>query len=391
MATDVFFDERTERSAKKTSIVAKYFQPWSQLVAKPAQDRGQPLQYLDLCAGPGHYEDGAPSTPILILSRAIADSKLRDILLTRFNDKDTRHSQRLAAAIRALPGIDLLRYAPRVDNYRVDDELTQGLERALSVKHLVPTLSFLDPFGYSALSLRLIHLLTRDWGCDCIFFFNYNRIRAAIRNPTVAARMDALFGPERAHDLRQQTVGLSPRESEGVILGALAEALEVGGRMTCRYTFKNDAGTRTSHHIVLVTKAARGIQIMKQIMAKEGTWTSDGVPTFEHNPARERQKSQPAQLGLFSEPPPVHPLDQLREGLATRFAGRTLSVRQVCDEYDRVDSRFLTPQYKDVLLSLESAGGVSMDPPAKRRHTRLGKPTLADGVRVTFPKAAHHE
>ena len=130
---------------------------------------------------------------------------------------------------------------------------------------------------------------------------------------------------------------------------------------------------------------------MKQIMARESAWTSDGVPTFEHNPARARQKLQPAQLGLFSEPPSIRPLDQLRQGLVTRFAGRTLSVRQVCDEYDRVDSRFLTTHYKDALLSLESAERVSMDPPVECRRTRLGKPTLADGVRVTFPRATDRE
>jgi three-Cys-motif partner protein len=391
VATDVFFDEQTERSAKKTSIVAKYFQPWSQLVSKPAQDRSQPLQYLDLCAGPGHYDDGSPSTPILILSRAIADPKLRDILVTHFNDKDKQHSQKLAAAVRALPGVEDLRHTPRVENYRVDDQLTQALQQEMSGKKLVATLSFLDPFGYGALSLQLIHLLTRDWGCDCVFFFNYNRIRAAINNRTVAARMDALFGRERAHALRQRIIGLGPREAEQVILHALAEAVEEGGRMTCRYTFKNDAGTRTWHHIVLVTKAPRGIQIMKQIMAKEGAWTSDGVPTFEHNPARERQQLQPAQLGLFPEPPSIRPLDQLRQGLLTCFAGRTLSVRQVCDEYDRVDSRFITPHYKDALLSLEATGAVSMDPPADRRRTRLGKPTLADGVRIRFPRATDRE
>src|SRR4051812_32160958 len=112
MATEVFFDEQTERSAKKTAIVAKYFQPWSTLVIKPAQLRGEPLQYLDLCAGPGHYDDGSSSTPILILTRAIADPKLRDVLMTHFTDKNKQHSQKLAEAIGALPGVESLRHAP---------------------------------------------------------------------------------------------------------------------------------------------------------------------------------------------------------------------------------------------------------------------------------------
>jgi len=39
------------------------------------------------------------------------------------------------------------------------------------------------------------------WGCDCVFFFNYNRINAGINNPGVKKHMDALFGEERADAL----------------------------------------------------------------------------------------------------------------------------------------------------------------------------------------------
>src|SRR5207248_10024637 len=38
------------------------------------------------------------------------------------------------------------------------------------------TFLFVDPFGYKGLSLQLVNSVIKDWGCDCVFFFNYNRI-----------------------------------------------------------------------------------------------------------------------------------------------------------------------------------------------------------------------
>ena len=384
MATEAFFDEQTERSAKKTAIVAEYFQPWTTLVCGAARKRGQALQYFDLCAGPGQFEDGSPSTPILILQKAVEIPKLHGVLKTRFNDENRQHSRKLEAAIRAIQGIQHLHHEPLVDNYRVDEKYTNFLEQQLSGQRLVPTLSFIDPFGYSALSLRLIHLLTRDWGCDCIFFFNYNRVNPALTNPTVDARMDALFGRKRADELRQRVAGKLSVEREVMILQGLKAAIEVDDRRMCRFTFKNDSGARTSHHLVLVTKSDKGITIMKQIMAKQSSWTPHGLPSFEHNPARQRQERQPRQLGIFHEPP-LDPLVELCHALATYFAGRTLSVEQVYEEYDRVDERFLPSHCKDALLELEDAGAIKTDPPAARRQVRLGKVTLAKHVRVSFP------
>jgi hypothetical protein len=42
------------------------------------------IAYLDLFAGPGRYQDGKKSTPLLILQQAIADPEMRQMLLTLF-------------------------------------------------------------------------------------------------------------------------------------------------------------------------------------------------------------------------------------------------------------------------------------------------------------------
>ena len=90
---------------------------------------------------------------------------------------------------------------------------------------LVPTFFFVDPFGYKGLSLRLVNSVLKNWGCDCVFFFNYNRINMGLGNEAVEQHMNVLFGEKRANKLRQKLATLPSHEREAAIVEALTEAL----------------------------------------------------------------------------------------------------------------------------------------------------------------------
>jgi three-Cys-motif partner protein len=68
-----FFDQSRDQSKVKATIVAKYFDAWAHVIVavqKRYPDKEQRLAYVDLFAGPGRYEDGTKSTPLLILEKA---------------------------------------------------------------------------------------------------------------------------------------------------------------------------------------------------------------------------------------------------------------------------------------------------------------------------------
>lgn len=364
-----FFDQSTDQSRVKAAIVANYFWAWAKViisVAKKSRDRR--IAYIDLFAGPGRYTDGTLSTPLRILESAIGDPDMREMLVTVFNDRNSDHSRTLETAIASLPGIDTLRHKPRVNNYEVGDEIVKQFEQM----SLIPTLFFVDPWGYKGLSLRLINSVLKDWGCDCIFFFNYNRINMGLPNEAVDEHMDCLFGKERADKLRASLRGLSPDERETAIIEELAEALqELGGKYVLPFCFHNDEGTRTSHYLIFVSKHVRGYEIMKQVMAKQSSKADQQVPSFSYCPADRRYKL------LFEL---TRPLDDLEEMLLNEFAGRTMTMRQIFDSH-QVGRPFLAKNYKAVLAKLEQAGRISADPPAAKRRAN----TFADSVRVTFP------
>ena len=161
--------------------------------------------------------------------------------------------------------------------------------------------------------------MTRNWGCDCIFFFSYSSINRALSTSIFTLRMEAIFGPERAAALEAQmqsikgSRGDNPALREEIILDALTAALEELNRgQTYVRTFRFKKGKRTSHMLVFVTKSPKGYRVMNEIMAKEGYRDGKGIPTFTHfdNP--------PSPTQLF------HPeFDNLKKDLRERYAGKT--------------------------------------------------------------------
>lgn len=280
-----FFEEQKEQSEIKAAIVTNYFWAWAKVIKPWAQRASNRLAYIDLFAGPGRYKDGASSTPLLILEKAIADPVMSKMLVTLFNDKDEDHARSLEAAINALPGIGSLTHKPQVNNQEVGEEIVKMLEQT----SLVPTLCFVDPWGYKGLSLRLINSVLKDWACECVFFFNYNRINMGLTNPYVVEHMNALFGAERADALRVKLSGMSSADRELTIVEELAEALKaMGGKYVLPFAFRNDKGTRTTHHLIFVSKHVLGYTIMKSIMAGESSSSSQGVASFRYSPADAR-------------------------------------------------------------------------------------------------------
>ena len=362
--TQRFFDEREDQSEVKARIVSKYFYVWAKIIAPRSRD--QKIGYIDLFAGPGRYKDGSASTPLMVLQQAIADSLLRSSLVTWFNDEKPEHVRNLESEIAKLPGIETLKYPPVVRSGNVGNSIAANLQ---SVR-LVPTFSFIDPFGYKGLSLGLVQGAIKDWGSDCVFFFNYNRINAGISNPIVDVHIDALFGAERAARLRMEIEGLTPNRREGVVLENLAHALrQLGANFVLPFRFRNANGTRSTHHLVFVSKHVKGYEIMKEIMAKESSTYDQGVPSLEYSPADARTPL------LFSL---QRSLEKLSDELLTRYAGKTLKMIEIYNDH-QVDTPFIKKNYKDALLELEAKHQIGVAP----NKRRVG--TFGDDVSVCFP------
>jgi three-Cys-motif partner protein len=365
-----FFGEMTEASEIKSEIVSKYFVAWSRVM------KGVPtvhkLGYIDLFAGAGRYKDKTPSTPLKVLEHIIGDKDLREMFVTIFNDKDSKIAETLSEEINELPGIDTLKHAPTVLNSEVNEDLVKHFTE----NKLIPNFAFIDPFGYKGLSLQLINGLTKDWGSDCVFFFNYNRISTGITNIKIEQHIDALFGAKRAAELKKEIGKFKGDEKATFIVNALSESLQENGSNYV-LPFQFNKGKRISHYLVFVTKHKLGYKIMKEIMWRASSDYDDGVGNFAFIPVENEQMQM-----LFSY---NRPLDSLGDDLLRRFAGKTLTVLQIFERHN-VGTPFIMANYKEALRRLEDDRAILVEPPADKRPQRKGERTFADKVQVTFPE-----
>ena len=320
-------------------------------------------------AGPGRYKDGQISTPLRVLEQAIENPDIRERLVAIFNDKDEEFIRTLDNEIKNFSNINQLKYTPAVHNEEVGDRIVKMFEEM----NLIPTLFFVDPWGYKGLSLRLINSVLKDWGCDCIFFFNYNRINLGLNNSKVKEHMDALFGEDPADKLRIKLNGISPQDRELTIIEELGESLQdMGGKYVLPFRFKDERGTRTSHHPIFVSKNVVGYKIMKDIMAKESSERLQGVPSFEYNPA---SRQYPLLFELS------RPLDDLGDMLLSKYAGCQLAMEEIYEGHN-IGTPYVSKNYKDILKKLELERKIRCEPPASKRR----KNTFADKTLVIFPK-----
>ena len=84
MKESQFFEAQTMSSRIKASIVSEYFPKYCKIII--SRHHPKQLRYIDLFAGPGRYEDGNASTPILVAQNCFKDEYLRNNVRFIFND-----------------------------------------------------------------------------------------------------------------------------------------------------------------------------------------------------------------------------------------------------------------------------------------------------------------
>ena len=165
-----------------------------------------------------------------------------------------------------------------------------------------------------------------------------------------------------------------------LIIQAMCDALRNNGsNFVLPFRFKNEQGTRTSHHLIFLSKSFRGYEIMKDIMHKESSDSIDGVASFQYNP-RDRIYKQGSLLDMLSRP-----LDELRGMLMMEFAGREIGFKELYERHS-VNKPYIKKNYKETLIGLYENGEIT----AKNKKTGKSprKNTFSDEMIITFGGAS---
>ena len=167
-----------------------------------------------------------------------------------------------------------------------------------------------------------------------------------------------------------------PEERELTILEHLCQELDRGPekKHVLPFTFKDKKGTKTSHHLIFVSKHPLVYGIMKDIMAKQSSSENQGVPSFMFIPATERQQF----LFEFNRP-----LSDLEDMLVKYFSGRRLPMINVYYEH-HIGRSYLKKNYKQALINLAKEGRIK-EPTGQLRKKVKGKETFGDKKMAIFP------
>ena len=172
MKNEEFFKTQTASSFIKANIVAEYFPQYCRIISKSPQEQ---IVYMDLFSGPGLYEDGKHSTPLLIAKTCANDSILKSKVLLAFNDK--HYSEQLKQNFTNLFPDGTFYFTPRFGNLTVgeDDAIYKYLTKPTSKRNAKPTLLFFDPWGYKGIDTLALAKFLKNWGNEIFLFINIKR------------------------------------------------------------------------------------------------------------------------------------------------------------------------------------------------------------------------
>lgn len=371
MSTKKFFGEQTTPSRVKSEIVTEYFVAWACIMMqnhKKYETKMPYVGYIDLLCGPGTYKDGSKSTPIKILEKIIANPTFINSAFCHFNDRDKNIIAELKNNIDKIPEIEILSNKIAITCEEISENAIVGLGEKISF----PILFFIDPWGYKVLSMQFVKNTIIKFGWDCIFFFNYNRINAAINNDKVKKRIEEIFGEKEFEQLKSSISqkNIPPKQREDIIINSYKKSLlkNTKANFFLLFRYKNKS-ERTTHFIVFITKKFRGYEVMKEIMAKKSSSIHDGVASFEYNEAEKD--------GGYINELRIPLIDDLMEDLLQKYRGIKKTMLKIFEEHS-VGTPFISKNYKAALYRLHESGKITVDKKPRKRDT------MSDDTMVTF-------
>jgi len=352
---DNFFYKQTASSRIKASIVAEYFPRYCNIINKIPQKE---IRYLDLFSGPGMYDDGNFSTPLLIAKACAEDPKLTQIVHLFFNDN--KYSDQLKSNFDKHFPSGTFSFTPRFANKTVgeSEQIYKYLTRESTLtKNPYPTLLFFDPWGYKGIDTLALAKFLEHWGNEIFLFVNIKRIHAAIENDKFDELMQLLFPSTISRirrDRRYEAVSVYDRLN--LIMSNLAMEFKSAVKdklYHCAFKFQEEDSNATSHYIIHFTKHPKGFELVKQIYYDfdniGANLERDNTYTFDAKMMDSKQNS----LFVFGD----LNIASLSKKLEIEYKGKTLTAKQLFDEHN-VQTKFCGSHYAKTLRDMVEKGKV---------------------------------
>lgn len=360
-----YWDAPEAHTKLKMEIASKYFGAWASIMLRA--NKGKSLVYLDLFSGRGKFKNEELATPALILDEVHKNAPLQSVLQLHFYEKEKEDFEVLEEVILNHPVYRKLQFKPKLNNVEINEDLIGRLP----LRH--STFCFVDPFGHRGVSLNLISTVTRQWGCDCLFYLSTYSIRRNLKKEIERTYITSLFGKDGLAHLVKQKERLTGAAFDREVIKCLRDKLSAINKYYFReFRIEFQGNQQSNYYLVFVTKHELGFQRMMSIMEKVSDKDAQEYPFYRFRNWRARETT--SDLGI----------SEIRDSIVARFRnefiGLTITVEKLLAQC-RVKGYAYSDKYlKSSLRYMESMGAISVDPSAEQRRVN----TLADSCVVTF-------
>ena len=354
-----FFEKQTLSSKVKASIVSEYFPKYCSIIVR--KHVPEKIGYLDLFSGPGMYEDGNPSTPILIARNCLKDEDLKNRVWMVFNDKC--YSEQLKENFNKEFPEGTFKYKPHFghstvgESQEINDFIVKNTCKGRFNEQ--PSVLFIDPWGYKGIETNVLSQFLSYWGNELFIFINSKRINPALENDKFEEPMRCLF--PNSYDKVKVEIRNKRTVSERLqfIIDNLGKEYEALLKSRVYYTafkFQEEDIETTSHFILHLSKNKRGFDLVKQIyndFANVGT-IFDGVNTYTFDV---KKITNPVEE-LFDTN--SENIDALKNILLEEYKGRTITSYDLFEEHQQ-NCLYSRSHYVKALRRLVEEGAVESE------------------------------
>lgn len=354
MSENTFFNNQTISSRVKAGIVSEYFPSYSKIITKKFTPKF--VRFIDLFSGPGKYEDGNESTPLLIARKCYSDPALKN--LVRFIFNDNLYSAKLEENFQKIFPEGSFKYKPHFgkgtvgNNVDIDNFLKKSTHE--KERNQAPSVLFIDPFGYKGIKTEVLAKFLENWGNEAFIFLNTKRIQPAFENEKFEGIMRDLFpiSFEKVRTDRRFQTTVSERLA--FVVNSLADEFGLllkGKVFHTAFKFQEEDAETTSHYILHITKGVKGYELIKTVyndFANVGT-IFDGINTYTFDPKKlESKESELFDLKSLN-------ISHLKDLIKQKYKGQVLNSQRLFEEH-HPGTNYARSHYTDALCEMVDDG-----------------------------------
>lgn len=272
---DDFFDVAKPHSVAKIELLNSYLIPW---IRKVTFGMNQKCLICDTFAGEGIYSDGTLGSPFIIINNALDyleqnPQKTHEVLLA-FVEANSDNYKKLKKNIEDKFSVSLEENTfNQIPNKKMRIMISNSTheefinELSLQVNNLVPSLFFVDPFGYKGVNINEItSIMNKYKSCEFIVNFIYDEFIRFKSKESIKQIVTDFFG-SGLEEAVLISKNMSPKDRRNYLISKYKENIKNNGvKYVLDFDIQKDNSSAIKMILVFMSNNHHGYNLMKLSM-----------------------------------------------------------------------------------------------------------------------------